>query len=193
MAHSHLIALPAQELAALLNAANAPQHAALFALVPSFRAALTAPVIDDLLYIAGEARQAISAARDNTQYPEDWDAACERIDTVVEQKKAQKAAQAAAPSLPEPKPWGNRTCPCCAGTRIAAVQSKACDLNWFDIRHLGFAAHGCYMPSDLGIPDGGDGPMLEVCLDCGRVANGVYPLPENVLQERIAKYEEELL
>lgn len=192
MAQSHLIALPAQELSALLNAANAPQHAALFALVPSFRAALLAPVVDDLLYIAGEARQAISAARDNTQYPEDWDDACECIDAAVAQKKAQKAAQAAAPQLPEAKPYGNRTCPCCAGTRIAVVYAKACNSNFFMIPHLDFEAHG-YMPSNLGIPGSGDGPEIEVCLDCGRVANGQFPLLEPELQKRVAEYREQLL
>ena len=193
MAQSHLLALPAQELAALLNAANAPQHAALFALVPSFRAALRAPVVDDLIYIASSARNAIGEARANTNYPEDWDAACESIDATVQQKREQVAAQADAAPAPEPTPHGNKTCPCCAGSRIASVFSKACNSNWFAIPHLGFEVDYGYMPSNLGIPGSGDGPEIEVCLDCGRVANGVFPLPEAELLARVAKYQEELL
>lgn len=192
MAQSHLIALPAQELSALLNAASAPQHVALFALVPSFRAALLAPVDDDLLYLAGAARSAIRDACRNTQYPEDWDDDSAVIDCLVKQKQAQEAAQAAAPQLSEAKHFGNRTCPCCTGTRISVVYAKACNSNLFRIPHLDFEAHG-YMPSNLGIPGSGDGPEIEVCLDCGRVANGKFPLSEPELQKRVAKYREELL
>jgi hypothetical protein len=192
MAQSHLIALPSQELSALLCAATAPQFAQLFDQLPSFRAALRAPVDDELRALAGAADQAISAACANTNYPEDWDDDRARVERLRTQKQAQEAAQASAPPRPAPKKYGNTTCPCCAGARIARVYSKACNSNWFDIKHLGFETEG-YMPSDMGIPGDGDGPGIEVCLDCGRIVNGEFPLPENVLHARVAKYKEECL
>lgn len=192
MAKSHLIALPSQELSALLCAATAPQYTQLFELVPAFRAALLAPVDDELCALAGAADQAISAACANTNYPEDWDADRERAARLRTQKRAQEAAQAAAPKTAAPKKYGNTVCPCCAGGRIATVYSKACNSNWFDIKHLGFETEG-YMPSSMGIPGDGDGPAIEVCLDCGRIVNGEYPVPEDVLQQRVAKYKGECL
>lgn len=192
MANSHLIALPAQELSALLCAATAPQFAQLFAQLPSFRAALLAPVDDELRALAGAADQAISAACANTNYPEDWDDERARVERLRTQKQAQDAAQAAAPLRPVPKKYGNTTCPCCTGARIARVYSKACDYNYFDIPHLGFSTEG-YMRSNMGIPGDSDGPSIEVCLDCGRIVNGEYPLPEDVLKQRVAQYKEECL
>lgn len=192
MAKSHLIALPSQELSALLCAATAAQYAQLFEQLPAFRAALLAPVDDELRALAGAADSAISAACANTNYPEDWDDARERAERLRTQKRAQEAAQAAAPQLPAIKAHGNTKCPCCAGNRIARVYSKACDYNYFDIPHLGFSTEG-YMRSNMGIPGDSDGPSIEVCLDCGRIVNGEYPLPEDVLQQRVAKYKGECL
>lgn len=97
-----------------------------------------------------------------------------------------------APARPALKPHGNTVCPCCTGRRIVSVYSKACNYNWFDIPYLGFETKG-YMPSNMGIPGDGDGPDIEVCLDCGRVVNGEYPLPDDVLQQRVVKYKEECL
>jgi len=192
MAKSHLIALPSQELSALLCAATAPQYAQLFAQLPAFRAALMAPVDDALESLAGAASSAISAACANTNYPEDWDADRELIERLRTQKHAQETAQAAGPQLPAPKAYGNTICPCCAGGRIVRVTSRACDYNYFDIPHLGFSTEG-YMRSNMGIPGDSDGPSIEVCLDCGRIVNGEYPLPEDVLQQRVAKYKGECL
>lgn len=192
MAKRHLISLPAQELSALLCAVQAPQFAALFERVPAFRAALQHPIDDELTSLANEATDAIREVRGNTSYPEDWDYAQDLADRLRQQMDAQRDAQACVPSLPSPKPYGNDACTCCGGRRIVSVYAKACNSNVFSIPHLAFEVFS-YMPSKLGIPGSGDGPELEVCLDCGRVVNGVYPLTDETLKARIAKYQEELL
>jgi hypothetical protein len=192
MAKSHLIALPEQELSALLCAATAPQFAQLFEQLPSFRAALLAPVDNELDSLAAWTKDAIGEVIGNTNHPEDWTPGRRLASRLQKQLQAQENAQSEAPQRPTPKPHGNTQCPCCTGPRIARVYSKACNCNWFDIKHLGFEADG-YMPSDMGIPGDGDGPAIEVCLDCGRIVNGEYPLPEDVLLQRVAKYKEERL
>ena len=192
MAQRHLISLPSQELSALLCAATAPQYAQLFEQLPAFLAALRTPVDDELRQLADAAGDAIRDAAANSQRPENWDFDREIADRLLAQKKIQESAQAEAPTRAAPKPHGNTQCPCCAGSRIATVYSKACNSNWFDIKHLGFETDG-YMPSNMGIPGYGDGPSIEVCLDCGRIVNGEYPLPEEELQRRVAKYKEECL
>lgn len=192
MALSHLIALPSQELSALLCAATTPQFAQLFEQMPFFRAALLAPVDNDLDALADWAKDAIGEVRANTNHPEDWTPGRRLATKLPMQLQAQEAAQAEMPVLPAPKPQGNEQCPCCGKKRIAIVYSKACDSNWFGISHLGFEANG-YLPSNMGIPGDGDGPSLEVCLDCGRVVNCEYPVPDDVLQQRIAQYKGECL
>jgi len=192
MAQSHLIALPSQELSALLCAATAPQYTQLFEQLPALRAALLTPVDDELRSLASAASSAISAACANTNYPEDWDddrACAERLMT---QKRAQEAAQASAPQTLVPKAWGNTKCPCCAGGRIVRVCARARDYNYLDIPHLGLSTEG-YMPSKMGIPGDSDGPAIEVCLDCGRIVNGEYPVQEDVLRQRVTKYKEDRL
>lgn len=192
MAQSHLIALPAQELSALLCAVNAPQFASLFAQTPAFRAALQAPIDDSILELAQASQDAIREVARNTQYPEDWEGARQLAHRLIQQKQAQDAAQASSPARPPAKKYGNKVCTCCGGERIASVYSKACNANFFSIPHLAFKWDG-YMPSALGIPGSGDGPELEVCLDCGLVVNGEYPITDELLKQRIAKYQEELL
>jgi hypothetical protein len=100
MAKSHLIALPAQELAALLRAANAPQYAALFAQLPAFRAALQSPIDDLLLKLAHATRETIGYVASNTNYPEDWDAYRKLANQLITQKLAQFEAQRAALAAP---------------------------------------------------------------------------------------------
>lgn len=193
MAKRHLISLPAQELSALLCAVNAPHLSAFFDQLPAFRAALQAPVDDSLRQLAYAAQEAIRDAVGNTQYPEDWDDTRELVTRLIQQKEAQEGAQAGIAARPLPKAHGNKTCVCCGGSRIATVYSKACNGNYFGIPHLGFEVSHGYMPSNMGVPGSGDGPELEVCLDCGRVVNGVYPLPDDTLKARIAEYTEGLL
>jgi hypothetical protein len=141
MAKSHILALPKQELAALLRAAQTPAYATLFQQLPAFRNAL---------------------------------------------------GQMVAGGTPPDTPTRN-TCPCCGGARFVRIQSKACNLNWLDIPHLGFEAERCYMPSGTGIPGSGDGPSLAVCLDCGRVQGGEYPLGDKELGRRIKLYKKGVL
>jgi hypothetical protein len=192
MAKSHIIALPSQELSELRCAAAAPQFAQLFEQLPFFRAALLAPVDNEIDDLADVAKDAIREACANTNHPEEW-APGRRLATRMQmQLSGQAAAKAATPPLPAPKPYGNQQCPCCGGKRIASVYSKACNGNYFRIKHLDFEADG-YMPSNFGIPGDGDGPSIEVCLDCGRVVNGEYPLPDDVLQQRVTQYKVECL
>jgi hypothetical protein len=99
MAKSHLIALPAQELAVLLRVANAPQYAALFAQLPALRAALQSPIDDLLLKLAHVTREAIGYVASNTNYPEDWDADRQLANRLITQKLAQFEAQRAALSV----------------------------------------------------------------------------------------------
>lgn len=193
MAKSHIITLPSQELSALLCAATAPQFAQLFDQLPAFRAALLAPVDNNLHALTSVVTHAIREVCANTNYPEDWAPAQRLAERVQQQLQAQEAAQAELPSRPAPKEYGNKQCPCCGGGRIASVFASARDCNYFRISHLDFEKEGGYMPSGFGIPGCGDGPSIEVCLDCGRVVNGEYPLPEDVLQQRVAKYKEECL
>lgn len=192
MAQSHLIALPTQELSALLCAVNAPQFASLFAQTPAFRAALQAPVEDSILELAQATQDAIRQVARNTQYPEDWDAVRDLASRLSQQKQAQDAAQASGPTRNKAKRYGNKVCTCCGGERIASVYSKACNSNYFSIPHMDFEVHG-YMPRVMGIPGSGDGPELEVCLDCGRVVNEEYPITDEMLKQRIAEYQEDLL
>lgn len=192
MANGHLIALPAQELSALQCAVTAPQFATLFDQLPAFRAALQAPVADDLLQLAYAAEDAFREVCGNTQYPEDWDDVRELANQLIQQKKAQIKAQANTTPRPEAKKYGNKVCTCCGGGRVASVFAKACNVNFFSIPHLGFDVNS-YMPTNLGIPGQGDGPQIDVCLDCGRVVNGKYPLTDETLKQRIAEYENECL
>lgn len=192
MAKSHLIALPEQELSALLCAATAPQFAQLFEQLPSFRAALVAPVDNELDSLADWTKDAIGEVIGNTNYPEDWTPGRGLASRLQKQLQAQERAQAEAPQRPAPKRHGNTQCPCCAGGRIVRLCSRACDYNYLNIPHLAFSTEG-YMPSNMGIPGDSDGPAIEVCLDCGRVVNGEYPFPDEVLQQRVAKYKEDCL
>lgn len=190
MTTQHLIALPSQELSTLLCATTAPQFAQLFDQLPFFRAALQAPVDDRLIALATSVLAAIGEVRNNTNYPEDWDDDCVMAEQLLTQKRTQMTVQADAPARPAPKLHGNTVCTCCMSHRIARVYSKACNCNWFSIPHLGFKAEG-YMPSNMGIPGDSDGPSIELCLDCGRVVNGVYPLPADVLKQRVDAYIED--
>ncbi len=188
MAQSHLFALPAQELAVLLEAASKPQFAALFAQLPSFRAALDAPIDDLLLKLAHATRQAIGEVARNTNHPEDWADDRKLAGRLITQKLAQYEAQQTAKTQPVPEP-DSTGCACCSGKRFARVFSKACNSNWFSIPHLGFKVDNTYMTSELGIPGDGDGPSLSVCLECGRVQDECYPLSDDELRRRIANYE----
>jgi hypothetical protein len=192
MAQSHLLALPAQELAVLLDAASKPQFAALFARIPAFRAALDAPIDDMLLKVAHATRQAISEVARNTNHQDDWADDRKLAGRLITQKLAQFEAQRTATAQPIPE-TDSTACACCGGKRFARVYSKACNSNWFSIPHLGFQVDYTYMPSNMGIPGDGDGPNLSVCLDCGRVQGEQYPLSDDELRGRIAKYEGDLL
>jgi hypothetical protein len=96
MANSHLIALPAQELSALLHAANSPQYAALFAQIPAFRAALDAPIDDLLLKLAHATSEAIGEVMRNTNHSENWAKDRKLAKHLITQKIAQFEAQRAA-------------------------------------------------------------------------------------------------
>ncbi|MBK3780055.1 hypothetical protein G3A43_07280 [Paraburkholderia aspalathi] len=63
MAKRHLLALPAQELAVLLTAADQPQYAHLFGMLPCFRAALTNPIDVESMLAAREPISAIEESR----------------------------------------------------------------------------------------------------------------------------------
>lgn len=186
MAQSHLLVLPAQELAVLQSAAErSPCFAHLLKQLPGFQVAH--PLPDTLVEVAGGAREAAYAVRANTNYPEDWDDLLAQAAAQLTARGQVREAQEAALSAYVPLADNPDACPCCGGSRFARSQSTG-NGHWFELPHLGFKADRTYTPSKMGIPTGGDGPYIKVCLDCGRVINGEYPLSDDVLQARIEAY-----
>lgn len=179
--------LPAQELAELQSAAEqSPAFAHLLKRLPGFQFALANPLPDSVAFVARGAQLAADKVQENTNYPHDWDdliTAAEQLEDACQRACEQQAAAQASDTPPDAAP---DACPCCGGVRFARSQSVG-NMHWFELRHLGFSADNTYTPSQMGIPTGG-GPYVKVCLDCGRVVNGVYPLPAEVLQERIRAY-----
>lgn len=190
MSTSHILVLPAQELAALQAAAQTPQFAHLLNQLPAFKVALDNPLPDALHWVADGAVAAAQKAKENTNYPEDWDDLIAAARELRSGHKKLCALQDAALAGYTPPAQGAKACPCCGGTRFASSYSKACS-NWFEVPHLEFKADYTYMPCGMGVPGDGDGPSLEVCLDCGRIQNDTYPLPDDVLQARVAEYNAE--
>lgn len=187
MTTSFVLALPAQELEQLRTAAaTSPQFAYLLAKLPGFQAALDHPIPNLLLELAHEARDAAYRVQDNTQYPEDWVDLINNCETIRDATKACCLAQQKA--VADHTPPASTGCPACGGHRRVFSQSAG-DAHWLSIPHLEFQADYTYTPANMGIPkDGGDGPSLSVCLDCGRVQNGVYPVSDEHLVDRIAQY-----
>ncbi|GBG14527.1 molybdopterin oxidoreductase [Novimethylophilus kurashikiensis] len=82
-------------------------------------------------------------------------------------------------------------CPCCGSNREISVFAKACNSNFTSIPHLGIEHFG-YMPSEVGVPGCSDGPEIHVCLDCGRIKNGKYPVSDEQLWKETAYLREEV-
>lgn len=191
MAQSHLLVLPAQELAVLQSAAEqSPYFAHLLKQLPGFQVALAHPLPDTLADVAGGAREAAAAARANTNYPEDWDDLIAKAQAHLAAYGQLQDAQEAALAAPVPLDDNPDACPCCGSTRYARAYSRACDQNCFSIPHLGYKQDDGYFPSELGIPGVSDGVFVDVCLDCGRVRNAQYPLSDDQLNAGIAGMEE---
>lgn len=210
MASRHLLPVPAHELSVLLSAAENPQFVPLFAQLPAFRLSLLNPIADELRLLASGALDAVREVRANTNYPEDWDtveAVATRMreghehlrllhDTLPAPEVTPEVTPEVDPEvdpLDAPADDGPHAVCACGGHRFASVMSKACNANWFNLPHLKFETDYTYMPSGMGIPGDGDGPNLAVCLDCGRVQGGEYPLSDNELRRRIDKYNAECL
>lgn len=186
MAESRVLVLPAQELAVLQSAAEqSPYFAHLLKQLPGLKVALAHSLPDSLTEVAVGARDAASQVQANTHYPEDWDDLKTQAAELAHGRHALRQAQEAALAARTPLDADPKACPCCGSTRRIWAYSKG--TNWGGIPHLGFEYDG-YMPSDLGIPAaGGDGPQLEVCLVCGHILNGEFPLDDETLKARVAR------
>lgn len=195
MSETHILIIPAQELAVMQAAAEqSPQFAHFLKKLPCFAVSLRQPLANKINYVSQEADHAASVAQLNTDYPEDWNELREEAQGWITELTSLTTLQEKACSEHQLVEENPKACPCCGSTRYVTSQSSG-DANYLSIPHLDFETEGGCIPRGFGIPTGGDGPSFKVCLDCGRIrnweGNEKFPLTDEALRTRITEYEED--
>lgn len=98
MRQNFLVSLPPQERQALLAASLVPEFATLFERLPALKAALSAPVEDELLEL-------VNCLQHASVSPQAYFVALDLASRMSEQKQAQEASQRQALGLPDPAPY----------------------------------------------------------------------------------------
>lgn len=170
-----------------------PETALLYVNMPSLRDALVRPFIEAPPLC--DLQQAVSAARSNTNFPEDYEDADTWLDEARDSARAREKRESPAEpeaddseerDVPEPEPAAEVEAPepacVCGGRRFAYVNSMARDCNYLSVPHLKLS-HDGYLPRICPGFDG-DGFRGAICLDCGRV-QGKFPVSDASVEEAL--------